>query len=274
MTSIVIILVIYKTRLADSVTYQRLQRCRDVLSWADTKLIVYNNSPETPLQESGQYIAVNAERNEKLAAAYNYALQYATENRYEWLMLLDQDTELTEEYFSELRKFFDSKKSGNTAAVVPMFKNKSLFLSPRRYNAVTGPVWGKKNIGPGETYTYMSAFNSCAVINVKAILSISGFPEEYPLDALDTCYFYRLHRAGYVFHVIPVTMTQNLSVLDYKSMTIERYMCIVEADKRMAQEIGVSASFFLRLRMLCRCSRFATDRYKRKYIGVTLKHLF
>lgn len=274
MIGITIILVLYKTELHDSISYKTLQQCRHLLSWANTRLIIFNNSPETEVPQSGEYIAVNSGHNSKLYGAYSYALQYAEKNGFDWLMLLDQDSELTEQYFIELKRYFETCENENTAAIVPTLKSGITTLSPHKYKVTSGPLWYSKNLKPGKIDTYMAAFNSCTVVNVGKLLSIGGFPQEYPLDSLDTCYFYRLKKKGYDFFLLPVIITHNLSLLDYKHMTRERYASIIEADNRLAKEMGRLTVFFLKIRLLCRCLKFATDKYKRKYIGLTLANLF
>lgn len=271
--NILIVLVLYKTQLEDSLTYSSLRLNRKKLSWARTELIIFNNSPEIKIPECDDCKIITAQKNEKLYGAYSHALKYAENNGFEWLMLLDQDTKLSEKYFDELKNFFHESYDNAISAVVPTLYNDGMFLSPHTYHSSIGPMWCKKEVKKGKVDKYINAFNSGAVLNVRAMNSIGGFPKEFPLDALDTCYLYRLKKKGYDFFVLPVDMTQRLSVLDYTTMTEERYTGLIKADNLLAKEMGINAVFFLKIRMLCRCIKFATNKYKRKYIGLTLKNL-
>src|ERR1700722_11755188 len=63
-------------------------------------LVVYDNSPHShEVADTFPVDYVHDPSNGGLAAAYNYALGRAEGAGYEWLLLLDQDTTLTSEFF-------------------------------------------------------------------------------------------------------------------------------------------------------------------------------
>ena len=92
--------------------------------------MIYNNSPEFEIPSSNDYNVYVPQENKMLAGAYNYALSEASKVGYEWLLLLDQDTELTREYFIELCQFVNSSDSDNYDIAIPILKNEDFYLSP------------------------------------------------------------------------------------------------------------------------------------------------
>lgn len=83
--NILFVLVLYKQTRDESVSYQSLKRFLTV----------------TELQEN-VFIWDNTEHNIYLSPAYNRGLDYAYTHHHQWIVLLDQDTILSAEYFQHL----------------------------------------------------------------------------------------------------------------------------------------------------------------------------
>lgn len=274
--SVQIVLVLYGHTLAESRAFNSFMRYRHLLS-AHTFLLIYNNSPEIKVEPAhdGSYDIFNSTQNDMLAKAYNMALEYAGKNRCRWLMPLDQDTELSSKFLSELNAALSNKTTDSVAAILPIFMRDGVRLSPVFYHPALSSHWCRKPVSPGLNHACISAFNSCATIAIKAIKAIGGFPEEYPLDDLDMCYLYRFYRLGYTFLIIDAGLNQDLSILDYKKhMTAKRYNMILDADLRFAREIGMTAVIMWKLRMVLRCLKSLTNTDRRKYIPLTLSYIF
>ena len=101
-TSVEIVLVLYGVLPEESKAFVSLLRHIGLLS-VDYELIVYNNDTSVSVPDGDGYIAVNAEKNDMLARAYNFALRQAQAGGRQWLLLLDHDTETTAEYFEALK---------------------------------------------------------------------------------------------------------------------------------------------------------------------------
>ncbi|MDR3326838.1 MAG: hypothetical protein LBT04_01675 [Prevotellaceae bacterium] len=273
MNEIQIILVLYRTELQDSLSYLTLCEHIHRLS-VPYELLIYNNSTEIKIKESTEYIVVNAEKNNMLAQAYNYALERAVKNNRKWLLLLDQDTFLSEEYFERLNVALNLQVK--VAAILPVLKCKDKHLSPRSYSSIFGP-WGKtNNIEESGIISnkMVSAFNSVAFLSINSLQETGGFSEEFPLDALDTHLFYKLSRNGGYFYLLDVVLQHNLSVLDYsKYMTKERYDSIVNAEYILSKQMGIIPLMTLKVRLFFRLCKQILVRKKRPYVIATLKIL-
>jgi GT2 family glycosyltransferase len=148
--------------------------------------------------------------NRGLASAYNYALHCAAEEGCAWLLLLDQDTEVTAAYLKEAASLSASLcVDHRVAAIVPKLEGPLGIKSPtldflcwlrrqvqfrnRRPLFATAAMHGLQP-------AHLSAFNSAAILRVGALLTIGGFPADFWLDFLDVAVFHALDaHAGRIF---------------------------------------------------------------------------
>lgn len=277
-----IIIVLYKTKIVDSLTYKAILKNIDILNKIPYRLLVYNNSSEVEIPESNNYEVYTPKDNLKLAGAYNYALQKATEGGYKWLLLLDQDTELTKEYFIELCQFVNSSDSDNYDIAIPILKNEDFYLSPLICKKDIGPfayvneVRTKSDINNLSDDTFISAYNSVSLLSVSSLLRIGGFGHAYKLDMLDYYYYYKLSQIHSKVYVFPIYLKQNLSLLeDNFSMSIERFEDYQYSRLRFARSIGLKSIFFYKRLLLHEIIFFIKKKYKNKniYIRKLIKYL-
>ena len=269
-----VVVVLYKCTITQSESLKSIAKIQTELNKLfDLDILVYNNDFQIQIPPHSDYQIYNSPTNSMLAGAYNYALKLALDKHIQWLLLLDQDTILTSQYFKTLHLAL-SQITKNTACITPIIKAKDKHLSPVKYNPHFGPKWFLKPLLSGTHNSCLFAFNSGTLIKTSAILSIGGFPNEFPLDDLDICYFYRLYHKGYSTHVMPIKIVHQLSVLDYaKNMTHERYQSILDSDKLMAKEIGKTAQIALTTRVIIRTIMQLFSPTKRKYALQTLKSI-
>lgn len=268
-----IVIVLYKTRLEDSLSYQTLSQHISNLK-CKYFLLVYNNSPEVKVPESSQYELHVAQQNDMLAIPYNMALCKAKQNNADWILLLDQDTKISADYFSNLNSHLLHVPPGVAALLPQIHSPEQKQISPWTYTPVLGAYGIVRKAKTGLLTQPMAAFNSCAVLRVDDIVSIGGFPTDYPLDNLDTCYLYRLWQKRKLAFVFESGVIQNLSQLDYThNMTPQRYAMIMESTKRIAKEQGFIARCVLLARLCVRCIRQCFYADKRKYVRMTLQGL-
>jgi len=190
-------------------------------------LMICDNSPyeqPAPAWIAGGY--VRDVTNPGLARCYNQALRRAVEKGVAWLMLLDQDTTVTEEYLHEVLETAEAIETGEAlgaaealgrdqgvVAMVPKLIQGGVICSPiqpPRY----GPARAVRAEYQGVAGGSLHAFNSGAVIRVSAIREIGGFPEEFPLDYLDHATFTGLQRRGGKLLVLRSELEHELSSND------------------------------------------------------------
>lgn len=249
----VIVIVLYRMSASQSKAYQGLCSCF------------------TPEQlDKILYLHDNTHNNIQLSGAYNAALQQAQQRHARWLVLFDQDTEVTTQYVDELIKFSENAEKYQVA--VPILKDESgRTLSPFFYNEKYGPFAGisykrKKNTD------CLTAFNSGVVLDVALMQEIGGFSEKFPLDYLDYDYFHKFHKCGVQIKQLPITLTHTLSVNSSEKLSLERYNSLLLAETYFVNMLGKTATAFYCLRLFLRSIKWTIKRPN--LVIFTLKQIF
>lgn len=198
------VIVLYKILPENSSTIQSMLKFKHLWTKFKPQVLIYNNYSESYIESTADYEVVNAKQNDMLAGAYNYTLNIANKQNIPWLVLFDQDTEMTANYITELQDLVSLYASETTGIdiIIPRLFAKNIQLSPCEYNpkwfhALTDSPLAKQTICEKS----MLAFNSGIVLRCSAINKIGGFSYKFPLDCQDHNYMYRLYKnksKGYV----------------------------------------------------------------------------
>lgn len=234
------VVVLYRSTIDGSATLQSLRGILAALpTWREQiSLLIYDNSPDPQPGEGLQYLGIDAQyrhdsSNGGLATAYGHALDLAVANGLDWLLLLDQDTTLTAEFFTELFSAIEERPASQVCAIVPRQVREGALLSPRL-------VRGGRDL-PVETgiaHERLTVFNSAACVRVTALRAIGGFPREFPLDYLDHVVFHRLQKGGERLLVLPVSIEHQLSIKNLaEEMSLERYRRLLTAEWGFIREV-------------------------------------
>lgn len=114
------------------------------------------------------------------------------------------------------------------AVYVPIVEANGQQISPVYSDRYVGLKGAKPTAGIANQP--LMAINSGTVITAETLRWLEGFSEEFPLDYLDHWFFYQLNQANKKIEVLPVHLKQELSVLDYRTMSSQRYRSIIEAE--------------------------------------------
>ncbi|WP_312357409.1 glycosyltransferase [Empedobacter sp.] len=268
-----VVLVLYNTNLKDSETYKSIVQNNKVIK---LKGIIYDNSQTQQniegFQNLGEFEYVHNENNPGLAFAYNYALKLALEKRCKWLLLLDQDTFFTEEYFDNLNSDSNSDVVAYTP-IVKSFNNKQSFISPSvLYLGGFRPI---RNKILGIQKSHISGINSGTIINCNFMESIGGFNLGYPLDILDHWYYREVYRKGKFVEVLNSEIYQNLSVEKNfeKNVSLNRYSKLLKAEYLFFKTGNFIQYFFYKSRLILRSIKQSSFN-DRNYYKLTLKTFF
>lgn len=267
MTDVVIILVRYREPLTTSAGFESAVKClnKSGLSPAE-HLVIYDNSqcPERAPVSCSYY---HNPRNPGLAAAYNYALRVAKEWKRSWILLLDQDSTLPEDYLERLPLKVDS----SVAAIVPRVISNRRIVSPVRVIAgVPFPSMPVRTGGIRSSPTL--AINSGALLRVSFLEAIGGFNEEFPLDSLDHWWSYELFSRGHSMLVLDCRIEHRLSVSEPEHLTVERYTGIVESEVRLFRRYRALLSRILfGMVLIRRAVRFCLIAERRRFAKATLR---
>lgn len=222
------VIVLYRCSPEASTSVTSLSRTLRRNQGASISVLLYDNSPEPwrgPLPGGWQYVHDPA--NGGILAAYSRALAMA-QGSCSWLLLLDQDSDLSEDFLVVLRQEI-ANAGPEVAAIVPVVKDGHAIVSPRRVLlGRTVPI-----SAPGSGQGVITAINSGAAVRVSAVSSLGGFNPAFWLDYQDYWLFDALARLGSRILVSRNVLHHRLSVLDCAgSMSVDRYTNILDAEMR------------------------------------------
>jgi GT2 family glycosyltransferase len=226
-----IVLVIYRQSLADSESFRSLQANQALLAEHDIELILHDNSPEPqplPSMEGTLPARYHHEAgNPGLAAAYNLALRSACKRGSDWLLLLDQDTHLSDAYFRELLQVTPGLESG-CACLVPRVSDGQRQVSPMDCSKVRAQAYNRTGRSSGA----ITAINSGTCWRVSWLAEAGGFNPDFPLDYLDHWACHHARSRGQQLWVMDSEIRQNLSISDRDCVSKTRYESIYESEYR------------------------------------------
>ncbi len=135
-------------------------------------------------QASGFHLVENAE-NLGIAEALNQGVRWAKAKGYPWVILFDQDSQITGSFMDQMFTAWRSHPARErVGAVHPRYVNPTTGIEPAVYRAADG--------GP------VSSMTSGSLMPTWIFDTIGFFPPEYFIDQVDTEYGLRIRAAGYL----------------------------------------------------------------------------
>lgn len=217
-TRIFAVVVLYKQRPSASRTVATLAHALKNAG-IDCSVLVYDNSAEPEaaaetMPAGFRYQA--AATNRGLLGAYEAALDRMRAEGYEWLLTLDQDTALPENFFSAIEPGLRAAQEDlRIGVIVPHLAEGERLLSPAYVGLCrTRPMPASfAGVPPREP----RAFNSAALLRVEALDAIGGFDPCFWLDHLDSWLHHQLYVHGWRMYVLDsVHLEHHFSLLNYK----------------------------------------------------------
>ena len=217
------VVVLYKLKPSESAALNTLQAAISCLEdgQADIKILLYDNTPGGQdigvLPASVQYKADLA--NGGLATAYNYALEVADKEGFDWLLTLDQDTRLPIDFLQKLcHAAMFVAPMPTVVAIVPCISSDGRALSPftlmKRWTLTRNIPDGFVGIPLENVY----AVNSASTIKVSALKAAGGYDPRFHLDFSDLAIYHRLHRQNLrVFVAGDIHVDHEVSGYDLKN---------------------------------------------------------
>lgn len=226
---ITICLVAYSKKYLDTLAYQSLMNLSAEIQ-QQINLIVFDNG-EVAYQTINHNYQLNQfvyYFNDKSERGTRIAYQYAFENTDDqWLLLLDDDTKLTEKYLKLILREIQFKRQ-DIVAFTPIIKSEEgIQISPTQSNSLQSLNFPLK---AGDYSKNITGISSGLVLNTDFLDSIDGFNAPFVLDYLDHWLFYKIISEGRKVSVIDVEMIHHLSVMDLKTISKTRYQSIFESE--------------------------------------------
>jgi GT2 family glycosyltransferase len=273
------VIVVYRMSAADSPTLTTLLASAATLH-DDIKLtiLVWDNTPggQTPDELPASIRYHSAPDNPGLSMAYNWALDLAFKEGYEWLLTLDQDSILPIDFLSTMaRVASQSGTSSNIGAIVPLVLAGERDISPFRFYLNAIPYWYSSKFNQSsKAVTY--AINSAALLRVSSLKVIGGYNPLFPLDISDIEMFHRLHKSGASVHPVEtLRVTHDFSILDKsRLMSLERYKAqLFDECAFWDMQMSGFARMERIVRLIGRALKDCRSRQSSAYLQITLLEL-
>jgi GT2 family glycosyltransferase len=233
---ILAVVVLYKQSPEQSETIQSLIQVfeRDPGLKSSVGVLLWDNSPVPATAVSLPFPVDlrHAGGNVGTSGAYNQAMQVAESFGCPWLLLLDQDTTVSEELLRGMIAYSEKfKDSPEVAAVVPFVSSHGMLVSPRWMLSFNRLRQIPDTFG-GLSKEMAYAVNSATLIRVAALREIGGYSEEFWLDLSDVYVFATLHRRGkYMYIAQDLRVEHSIASMDYdKEMSPQRYKNFMAAE--------------------------------------------
>jgi len=279
--NLIIVLVIYNCKIEESKTFQSLLQNygKNQIGFGSIKLIVYDNSlikQDVHSLMPFECLYVHNPRNEGLAIAYNYALKEATKKSCDWLLLLDQDSSLPENFLCNLSHVLANHGQKNSlAAVVPKMRYKKTIFSPTKvfFGGIVRAI-DQRYTGIC-TFKNIFAIGSGCVVNVSFLQKIGAFNEAFPMDCLDRWLFLTINKMGGKVYVTDSIIDHEVSVMNFdKLMNENRYKSILKYETLFIKSFTTKIeNYIFYLRLIKRTVYLLFTASDKKYAIMTLRHL-
>jgi hypothetical protein len=263
---VLLAIVLYRCKFNDSSTINSITKYLDKHCAVNEYCInIYDNSEESQVINDSRFCYCSNSKNYYLAYNYNRALDFCINNNIEWMVLLDQDSILSDEY---LNIIFNKQLEKESICYVPnIFSHNGNCIAP--YTISLG--FRKRYSLSDKSKLY--SINSGTVINVELFYNKIGvFTNKYPLDFLDHWYFHKINRLNGKIEVLPVRILHDLSVSNISTpVSLERYKSILKSERTFFyNELGIFDRVLYKFNLLRRYFIWV-KRKKNAYAKLVLK---
>ena len=210
--SLLIVLVLYKSDLETSESFQSIEVCLRTTS-NSVDVFIYDNSPQQldfSLNQCNSKISyIWDSSNPGVSKAYNEGFAVAENDGKKWLLILDQDTEFDSDF---LIKYYDACTSNPTISLfAPILKlNSGEIYSPCTYKFPRTAILKKIDIGITELKN-LSLLNSGMLIGTNAFKEVGGYDERLKMDFTDFEFIDRYRKTNNLFFIVDTIAIHGFS---------------------------------------------------------------
>ncbi len=175
------------------------------------RLFIVDNSEDKIMryQDSEKIKYIKLCENKGIAHALNIGAKDAIKEGFNWLLTLDQDSQITKEIIEKLKIYLDTHDTKKIGLISPY-----------------QDIEGEEEIKDVEAEEMIEVMTSGNIINLKAYQKIGGFKDWLFIDCVDTDYCMNLHIHGYqVLRLNKVKMKHQLGNLKVHKLFGKKYPC-------------------------------------------------
>ncbi|MDB4012720.1 glycosyltransferase [Cyclobacteriaceae bacterium] len=274
---LLIVLVLYEKELYSTSSFISLTR-NAVIEELNYKLLVYDNSKR--VQEIRKTTTTPFEynhsiKNDGVLGAYKRALDVANKEGYDWILFLDDDTTLPNDF---LKRTSDSLKmivqDQDIVVLVSKIFDRGKLISPSIVfrGGIHRPI---KESFTGISDKRICAIGSCSVLRTSFINEKGGFDTVFWLDCLDRWIFYKIHDSNKKVFISDIRLNHELSIENYSDrVTLQRYEQILFYEDLFIRTTGKKGDYFIfYLRLVLRLLKMSLSKTTLSFAGKTLKFL-
>lgn len=175
------------------------------------RLFIVDNSEDKIMryQDSEKIKYIKLCENKGIAHALNIGAKEAIKEGFNWLLTLDQDSQITKEIIEKLKIYLDTHDTKKIGLISPY-----------------QDIEGEEEIKDVEAEEMIEVMTSGNIINLKAYQKIGGFKDWLFIDCVDTDYCMNLHIHKYqVLRLNKVKMKHQLGNLKVHKLFGKKYPC-------------------------------------------------
>ncbi|WP_418409735.1 glycosyltransferase [Alistipes sp.] len=210
--NILCVVVLYKMQLNRSASFLSLYRQVGDCD-ATVDFFIYDNSPlaDVGLSEFPDIHYFHCPGNTGLGTAYNAAARYAEEKGFDWVLLLDQDTVLPDNFLQSYVKAIQENPGIQVFAPRVSLSGKSLLSPMKRWRKQATHLVAEKTY-PIRQYLVI---NSGLCVKTSLFMQSGGYDEKVWLDFADMQFIRKLLHVGVrCFYLLSCECMQHFSNLE------------------------------------------------------------
>jgi hypothetical protein len=222
------------------------------------QIVIYDNSPEPrakPIADIPGCTYVHDRDNGGTAAAYTRAAAIARDSGVDWLLLLDQDTRLSADYFAALALALAGLPGAVPGALVPWVVHGVTPISPARvtwFGSIAPLQRDSRPPGPPR----LTAIASGSLLHVPSFLELLPLPTGLWLDYVDHWIFRCLQTRSRVVRVVDQVLQHDLSITNLGQISRRRLVSILEGEAQFQRLLGIGARLIYPIRIAARVIRY------------------
>ncbi len=245
--TVLFVIVVYRQPVPKSAAWTSLEseianlRCK-------TNLLIYDNSPEPQVAPDSTLVHIYYHHNPSnagVSAAYNFANRLSLHEGNRWLLLLDQDTQLSRGSLLQYHKAFNDHP--DSVIFAPILRDKKGIVSPFTFRLGGGVRVKSARSGVISLKKY-KAINSGLLINSDAFQRAGGYEDSLRLDFSDLAFLRKFQTVDEKLMIVNTVLQHNFSgsVRQEYQKTLDRFKIYCEAAELMGGITGHKILFWFR----------------------------
>jgi GT2 family glycosyltransferase len=239
-----IIMVLYNQKISESKTYKTLLRSfQNIALTEHIDLFIYDNSPVPMPENMASELDVfnitytSDVDNPGITKAYNEGFKWAKSQGLNWILLLDQDTEMSNNAIEHYVKAINKENKISVFAPILLLSNNKIF-SP--FKQIFRKGFHPSVVNPGiNKLSKLTPVNSGLLLKTELFELAEGYDENIKLDFADISFIDRVKKHVRYMYVINTVFLQDFSndTLDVEPK-INRFK-IYCADSKIIKRINI-----------------------------------